>query len=164
MSDRDWRPGNPAYDDIKDEERQRAEKVIASARVEEVPQKWYCTFGYDHVDPITGVRLRGKYCVVDATYGAARQIINERFGNEWSMVYPYANDLPEEERIVDGVKLSPFKWRGAGIEKYNLELFDHVTSAAVIADKLELDREKAGYYDDFTETQGFPPDWKEVED
>jgi hypothetical protein len=115
------------------------EPWTGSAKVEKPhaeAKKWYFTFGYDHRDRVTGMRLWKRYCVVEGEYQEARRIIMERFDNEWSMVYPNANDLPQEER---GNK-SEFQWRGAGVEKYGLELFDHTMMDAVTYDMAKEDR------------------------
>jgi hypothetical protein len=134
------------------QEIEEAKKVIAHAQVAEVPQDWYFSFGYDHRDHVTGMRLRKRYCKVFGTYEEARGIITERFGQQWSMVYSHANDLPVELRIVNGRTLPPYKWRGVGVEAYGLELLDYrmldaVTYEAALEDRREIDREKAGYYD-----------------
>ena len=41
------------------------------------------------------------------------------------MIYAQANDLPEAERFINGRAMLPFQWHGAGVKKYELELFDH---------------------------------------
>jgi hypothetical protein len=110
-------------------------------------QHWYVTFGYDHRDPVTNVRLLHRYCIVEDTYEGARDQIIARFGTGWSVIYPNAEDLPIAQRIVNGQELPPYKWRGAGVQKHGLTYFDHRMEQPSIADKLEFDREKAGYYE-----------------
>jgi hypothetical protein len=183
MSDRDWRPGNPAFDDIEAEKvtdqqilgmqaEARAldylaqedvalqealiekmlnmgakEVVIGSAKVVEESHHWYVTFGYAHRDPITNVALRSRYCIIEGTHEEVHDIAMNRFGIGWSMIYMHANDLPVELRIVNGRELPAFKWRGAGVQEHGLTYFDHRVAEPSIADRLEIDREKAGYYD-----------------
>lgn len=123
------------------------EKVIGSAKVEKEVRHWYVTFGYDHRDPITNVGLRNRYCIIESTYEEARDTAMERFQTGWSKIYANANDLPVELRIANGRELPAWKWRGAGVQQHGLTYFDHRTEQPSIADKLEIDREKAGYYD-----------------
>jgi hypothetical protein len=68
-------------------------------------------------------------------------------------LYENADDLPEDQRIVNGKELPAYKWRGAGVEKHGLELFDHTMVAPVIAE--DYDKE-------FADVHGFPPDWRDT--
>lgn len=46
------------------------------------------TFGYDHINPITGKTLANNYVRVPAiNENEARDKIRSRFDNRWSMIY-----------------------------------------------------------------------------
>jgi hypothetical protein len=55
---------------------------------------WYFTFGW-------GQRHQNCYTVIQGTHESARQEMNRRYGNQWSMQYDSAE--------------------AAGVEKYNLK-------------------------------------------
>lgn len=122
-------------------------RVVATAKVEEPKHHWYITFGYDHRDPVTNVHLQHRYCIVEDTYLGARDQIMARFSTGWAAIYPCADDLPREERVVDGRTLPEHKWRGAGVQRHGLTYFDHRMEESTIADQIEHSREKDGYYD-----------------
>jgi hypothetical protein len=48
--------------------------------------KWAFTFGNDHV-MTGGFPLWGGFCMIPGTYEEAREIMDARRGNKWSMVY-----------------------------------------------------------------------------
>lgn len=80
-------------------------------------QTWYFTFGWDHVDPLTNTVMRKKYVAIEGDVESTRQAMNDRFGNMWSHQYKYPDDQPEHT--------GRFDTKGAGVERFNLELFDH---------------------------------------
>lgn len=129
MSDDYWQDQREADAQFAEEQ-----MVVAIVKIEQVPQKWYFTFGYSHVDQITGVRLRNKYCVVEGLHDEARDVILQRFGQNWCMQYPHADNVPEPERELG---VPHFQYRGAGVQAYNLELFNHVLAEAVIAEAVD---------------------------
>jgi hypothetical protein len=54
----------------------------------EIPQNWYFTFGYDHVDPYNGdKRLKDMYVTFHGTWAGARAQMFHMFGQEWSFQY-----------------------------------------------------------------------------
>jgi hypothetical protein len=151
------------YDSHIETPHRDCEKAVATAHVEQEVKHWYVTFGYDHRDPVTNVRLQHRYCIVEDTYEGARDQIMARFGTGWAVIYPNADDLEIAQRTVNGQELPPYKWRGAGVQEHGLTYFDHRMEQPSIAehiearqstaprlnrdDRLEIDREKAGYYD-----------------
>lgn len=50
--------------------------------------EYIVTFGFDHINPITGKTLANNYVRVPALdYDEARDKISGRFGDKWSMIY-----------------------------------------------------------------------------
>jgi hypothetical protein len=58
---------------------------IAYASLE---REWIFTFGYDHVDPISGEPLRNCFVAITGTAESTRAVMLERFGQKWSNQYP----------------------------------------------------------------------------
>lgn len=52
------------------------------------PGEWIFTFGFDHINPITGERLNNHYVRIPGSHEQARAEMQSRFGNRWSMQYP----------------------------------------------------------------------------
>jgi len=54
--------------------------------------KYYVTFGYSHVHPITGERMRDYWIEFDEIEGISGrkrvyEKMNERFGGQWGLIY-----------------------------------------------------------------------------
>lgn len=60
------------------------------------------TFGYDHVNPITGESLGKSYVLIFGTWGSARDEMHRRFGARWSHQYDRENwDGPERYGLTE---------------------------------------------------------------
>jgi len=55
---------------------------------EEPIQDWIFTFGYDHVNPITGETLFKRFVKLRGTYVGARMEMVRRFGRRFAFQYP----------------------------------------------------------------------------
>ena len=62
--------------------------------------EWSFTFGFAHTNPETGESLANRFVTVLADVNRSREIMNDHFGNKWSMQYPTKD--------------------AAGVEKYGL--------------------------------------------
>lgn len=59
------------------------------------------TFGFDHINPITGKTLFNNYVRISAEDStAARVEMNRRFGNRWSSCYPLGA-IPIGDRLKE---------------------------------------------------------------
>lgn len=53
-------------------------------------EKWFFTFGDNHVHPLTGESLGSRYVVLTGTFSSTRNRMIQRFGNRWANQYNYA--------------------------------------------------------------------------
>jgi hypothetical protein len=52
------------------------------------PNKWYFTFGQNHLHPLGGYSMKDFWIEVYGSHEEAREKVTRRFGDKWSMQYP----------------------------------------------------------------------------
>ena len=67
-------------------------------------ESYIFTFGWDHINPISGKRLNNSYVKLYGTYDSTREEMIHRFGNRWAQQY-----LTEKDAGVDRFNLIELK-------------------------------------------------------